>query len=142
MRGLIFLQRIMGLGKLLLRTYIFSFLLTIVLATAWSFIFSASATDLKAIQVIVLTSLLFNIPLNLIAFPGLFMSASFQTNKLKAATACFLAPVAILIKVATMAGTPANEMAFNIIIVISFILVLGYFFYKNLTPNNPRPVQP
>ncbi len=131
----------MGLGKLLLRTYIFSFLLTIVLATAWSFIFNAQATDLKAIQVIVLSSFLFNIPLNLIAFPGLFMSVSFQASKLKAGIACFLAPAAILIKVATMKGTPANEMAFNIIIVTAFILVLAYFFYKNLTPNNPRPVK-
>jgi hypothetical protein len=130
---------LMGLGKLLLKLYIFSFLLTTVFLFIYSFLTAKSGFDNHLITATVLGALLLNIPLILIAIPGLFMSVSFANHKLKAFVACFITPAALLIYTLTSAKLQAADKVYYGVFVIAFTMVLGYFFYRNLTPNNPRP---
>jgi hypothetical protein len=128
----------MGLGKLLLKLYVFSFLLTTVFLFIYSFLTVKTGFDSHLITATVLGALLLNIPLNFIAIPGLFMSVSFVKHKLKAFVACFIAPAALLLYTLTSAKLQTADKVYYGSFVIAFAIVLGYFFYKNLTPNNPR----
>ncbi|AMR32763.1 hypothetical protein A0256_15695 [Mucilaginibacter sp. PAMC 26640] len=81
--------------------------------------------------------LFINLPLLFISAPGIIISANFVNEKQKAFAACFLTPLFILLVILTgLTGLQKGDMEAYAITALSFMLVLAYFFYKNLTPNN------
>jgi len=127
----------MKIWKLLLLTYLFSVILTIIFSFILLLFTAKGGWDIRLLPINIAGSLFINIPLTFIAIPGLFMSISFEREKKKAFVACFITPAAILVWLLTASKIQRGDLEFYTLAVISFMIVLGYFFYKNLTPNNP-----
>jgi hypothetical protein len=130
----------MGIGKLLFLLYFFSFLLGTMLLCIYALLTQGDPNDIRVFYMMVAGGLFINFPLLFISAPGILMSASFFNNNRRALIACFTTPILILlIIVSGLAKLQSGDIEAYAIIVLSFILVLGYFFVKKLTPNNIPP---
>lgn len=117
------------LFKRILKLYLFSFLLTIVLSVAFNFSFIMSDEKHIGLYLLISGSLFLNIPLVVVSIPGLSLFIKSPDEKSKAFTASAIPPVIALIWVVAFSGMDEADREFYAIIVIAFLIVLSYLFF-------------
>jgi len=132
----------MGIGRLLFLIYFFSFLLTIIFLSVYVLLIRGDADDIRVFYMIIAGSFFINLQLIFTASVGILISAYFGKNKRKAFIACFItAAIILLVIFSGLLKLQSGDIEAYSITVLSFTLVLGYFFFKNLTPNNTQPLK-
>ncbi|WP_184549345.1 hypothetical protein [Mucilaginibacter sp. FT3.2] len=126
----------MKFWKLLLLTYLFSVLLSIVLGFIWMLFTVKGQWDNHLVLVTIAGAFFLNLPLTFIEIPGLFMSLNFKRQKKRAFVVCFITPVVILGYVVFGFKLQYADKVFYASNVVSQILVLAFMFFRGLTPNN------
>jgi hypothetical protein len=117
-----------GLGKLFLKLFFFSFLLSLILSLLYIFInnrqYNESIFPLVCVGSLFLTGLL-----SIASFPGLFIAKAINENGRSSFIAYFLVPVAAMITV-LFSSLQEGDKQFYFIIAASYTLVSGFFYLK------------
>lgn len=129
----------MGFGKLLILTYLCSFLLYVLLCLGYTLSVMGKIEDVRIFYMIVIGGLFINFQLLFISAPGIIISEMFSDSKQKAFIACFAIPLIILsIILSQLLELQRGDFQAYTIAIISFLLVLGCFFFNDFTPNNKK----
>jgi hypothetical protein len=123
----------MSFGKLIFRTFIFSFLLSILFMGIYADIRRSKSTldDLSYGRWMILSGCFCIIlAVTIISIPGALLARYLKNKRLIALPFYFLAPVVAFILVLLSSADGSDKQCFSIIIA-SYILVSGFFFLKN-----------
>jgi len=126
----------MKLWKLLLLTYLFSVLLSIIISFVFILFTVKGQWDSHLVPITLVGAFFLNLLITLIELPGLFMSINFKNAKSRAFISCLLTPVAILLYVLLGSKMQYGDKQLYAIQFISQIIVLCFMFFRRLTPDN------